>query len=82
MTFLIPHTPIDIFQTHKSGKGTLRTQNASSEEPSLAEPGGGKAKRWSGFFGTSRDTTRMETLVDLLDMYNKSGIPGAQDVEG
>lgn len=68
-------------QTHKTSKTGLRTQNVSSEEPSIAESASGaKAKRWSGFFGTSKDTTRMETLVELLDSYNKTGIPGAQEI--
>ncbi|KAK6621809.1 hypothetical protein RUM44_001616 [Polyplax serrata] len=60
---------------YKGGKSGSRTHNVSSEEPSTIEPGpSGKSKRWSGFFGTSRDTSKMETLVDLLDSYTKNGI--------
>lgn len=68
---------VKMLQNYRSNKSGSRTHNVSSEEPSLTEPGpsGGKtAKRWSGFFGTSRDTSKMETLVDLLDSYTKNGI--------
>lgn len=63
-------------QNYKSNKSGNRTHNVSSEEPSLMEPGPSSksAKRWSGFFGTSRDTSKMETLVDLLDSYTKNGV--------